>query len=176
MKDSAVVFGVLALLGIGLAVPEANGAVVTCTDPSDPALVCAQTRPVTGTDLAQFQFSIDTAGSYEVSVVDLSAVNSAVLGPLETLSLSVINPPSVMTPLVSTDRGAQRFFFQADTYYAQVFAQLSASAQAALQGLGTGMYGITVRAIQVVPIPAAALLFASAFMSLFIARRHQNRK
>lgn len=147
-----------------------------CSDPADPALVCADTQAVTGTDLTQFQFEAPESGFYEVLVVDLSTVSDQFAGPLDPLQWSVVQPPGTVTPLREADSGALQFFLEAGTYFAQVFAVLTPSAQNTLNGLKFGMYGVSVRAVEVIPLPASVVLLFSAFAGLFYGKRRLGRR
>jgi len=156
-------------------VSPAGAAPIDCIDPIDPEVICAATRPVTGTDLAQFSFEVTEAGFFEVLLIDLSTLNPQIAGPLE-LNLQVVQPPGVLTPLITTDNGAQAYFFQPNTYFAQVYAVLASNAQSTIEGLATGMYGLSVRAVEVIPLPASALLLLSALIGLSARMRRRVRQ
>ena len=153
----------------------AAAGVSACNNPADPALVCADTQVVSGTDLTQFEFEVEEAGFYELLVVDLSTVNEMLAGPLDPLNWSMVQPGGTLTPIREADNGALSYFLEAGTYFAQVFAVLPAAAQNAMNGLRFGMYGISVRAVEVVPLPASLLLLVSGLAGLWLRGRKAAR-
>lgn len=166
MKTHVVVLLVLCFAPI---ISFASG-VRVCSSPADPSLVCADTQAVTGTDLTQFQFEAVESGFYEVLVVDLSTMSDQFAGPLD-LQWSVVQPPGTVTPLSVADSGALQYFLEAGTYFAQVFAVLTPAAQNSLNSLKFGMYGVSVRAVEVIPLPASVILLISALAGLFYGKR-----
>lgn len=146
-KGSWSTLALLACLAL-FARPSQAEAIACPGSQQDPQVICSTTQTVIGSSLSIFAFTIETAGDYDLSLLDYEFPTAS----LDTVTLTVTRSTEELAYLEGP--GSLTFFASPGTYFAQVFALADLNA-------GIGLYGFQV--YNPVPLPASLVLLLSSF-------------
>jgi hypothetical protein len=156
----------IGVLGFGGAFGVANAATV-------PAPIYDQNTTMFGTDSRNIKIATSTAGDYRFTVSNIGDPSSTLFPPFEMLAFNVTEK-GVLFPIfdpdvpVTTKQSVVLGLTAFQTYFVNVIGMANPGAF-----LEAGTFNLEV--VQVIPIPAAAVLFSSAILGLVVVARRRGK-